>query len=88
MSRFNPDFVFYIAGADPFQGDRIGKLCLTKSGLRLRDELVINYFRDLEIPVAIAMAGGYAPDIDDIVDIHFATVQVACQRFLKDKVGI
>ena len=88
MSLFNPDFVFYIAGADPFHGDRLGKLGLTKSGLRLRDELVINYFRNLEIPVAIAMAGGYAPNIEDIVDIHFSTIEVACQRFLKDKVGI
>lgn len=77
MSRFNPDFVFYIAGADPFIGDRLGKLGLTKSGLRSRDELVINYFRGLEIPIAISMAGGYAPNIDDIVDIHFATIEVA-----------
>ena len=88
MSRFNPDFVFYIAGADPFHGDRRGKLGLTKSGLLMRDELVINYFRDLEIPIAISMAGGYAPDIEDIVDIHFATIEFACRRFLKDGVGI
>ena len=88
MNQFNPDFVFFIAGADPFIGDRLGKLGLTKSGLRSRDELVINYFRDLEIPIAISMAGGYAPNIADIVDIHFATVEVACHRFLKDQVGI
>ena len=88
MSQFNPDFVFYIAGADPFVGDRLGRLGLTKSGLRFRDELVINYFRNLEIPIAISMAGGYAPEIQDIVDIHFATIEVACHRFLKDQVGV
>ena len=88
MSRFEPDFAFYIAGADPFHGDRLGKLGLTKSGLQMRDELVINYFRDLEIPIAISMAGGYAPNIQDIVDIHFATIEVACHRFLQDQLGI
>jgi len=88
LSHFKPDFVFYIAGADPFSGDRLGKLSLTKPGLRSRDELVINYFRDLEIPIAISMAGGYAPNIEDIVDIHFATIEVACHRFLRDQVGV
>ena len=78
MGQFSPDFVFYVAGADPFTGDRLGKLDLTKSGLRRRDELVINYFAQREIPVAISMAGGYAPNVEDIVDIHFATIEIAC----------
>lgn len=85
---FDADFVFYLAGADPFEGDRLGMLSLTKEGLRKRDELVINYCRDLEVPIALSMAGGYAPEIEDIVDIHFATISIASQRYLRDQVTI
>ncbi len=72
-----PDFVFYLAGADPFEGDRLGRLSLTKQGLRDRDEMVIGRCREQQIPVAIAMAGGYAEDVNDIVDIHANTIRVA-----------
>lgn len=77
LAVFSPDLAFYLAGADPFLGDRLGKLALTKDGLRRRDELVFERLRDDEIPLAVVLAGGYAPDVDDIVDIHFETVQVA-----------
>ena len=53
--EFQTDFVFYLAGADPFEGDRLGLLSMTKKGLRERDELVINYCRDQEIPVALSI---------------------------------
>ncbi len=86
--RFKPDFVFYLAGADPFEGDRLGLLSLTKQGLRKRDELVIHYCRDQELPLALSMAGGYAPQIDDIVDIHLATIEVAHHRLLRDRIGV
>ncbi|MFK7766089.1 MAG: histone deacetylase [Mariniblastus sp.] len=86
--QFKADFVFYLAGADPFEGDRLGLLSLTKEGLRRRDQLVIDYCRDLEIPMALSMAGGYAPNIDDIVDIHFSTINIASQRFLRDQIAI
>ncbi len=86
--QFQPDFVFYLAGADPFVGDRLGLLSLTKPGLKKRDEYVINYFRDQEIPVALSMAGGYAPEINDIVDVHYATITVAAERFQTDRVSI
>ena len=84
LSRCRPDIVFYVAGADPFEGDRLGKLSLTKRGLRRRDEIVFEAFRALGIPVALSMAGGYAPDVNDIVDIHFQTIAVAadCARTL------
>jgi len=85
---FKADFVFYLAGADPFVGDRLGMLSLTKQGLRERDELVIDYCRDQEIPIALSMAGGYAPEIEDIVDIHLATVEIACNRYLRDQVAV
>ena len=77
--EFDPDFVFYLAGADPFVGDRLGMLSLTKAGLLDRDVEVLSFFRQRDVPVAIAMAGGYADQIDDIVDIHFGTVQTALQ---------
>ena len=81
LERSSPQLVIYLAGADPFVGDRLGRLALTKAGLRARDELVLDAMRREGIPVAIAMAGGYADRIDDIVDIHFATVSCALHRF-------
>jgi acetoin utilization deacetylase AcuC-like enzyme len=75
--QFEADFVFYLAGADPFVGDRLGLLSLSKAGLRARDEIVFGFCKERKIPAAAAMAGGYAPHIEDIVDIHFSTVQTA-----------
>ena len=77
VGEFDPDCVFYLAGADPFVEDRLGLLSLTKAGLRARDEGVLNFFGERGVPVAIAMAGGYADQIEDIVDVHFGTVQAA-----------
>ncbi|MEM7455841.1 MAG: histone deacetylase [Planctomycetota bacterium] len=82
---FEADLVFYLAGADPFAGDRLGLLNLTKPGLARRDRLVINYFRDRNVPLALAMAGGYAPDLDDIVDIHFQTIEIAVERLILER---
>lgn len=75
------DLVIYLAGADPFEGDRLGRLNLSKSGLRQRDEMVLMRCRDHRIPVAIAMAGGYAPNVSDIVDIHAQTIGTAKMLF-------
>ena len=75
--EFEADFIFYLAGADPFVSDRLGLLSLSKAGLYARDEGVLSFSRERNIPVAIAMAGGYADQIEDIVDIHFGTVQAA-----------
>jgi acetoin utilization deacetylase AcuC-like enzyme len=76
------DCVFYLAGADPYQGDRYGRLKLTKSGLARRDQLVLDACLTQRLPVVVVMAGGYAADIDDIVDIHRRTVAVAAGREL------
>lgn len=81
VQRSRPDLAIYLAGADPFVGDRLGKLALTKAGLAQRDQLVLATLHAASIPVAIAMAGGYAERIDDIVDIHYATVALALQQF-------
>lgn len=81
LERAQPDLAIYLAGADPFVGDRLGRLALTKAGLRQRDDFVLGTLRRQRIPVAIAMAGGYAENIDDIVDIHSATVAAALAHF-------
>ncbi|GIW98340.1 MAG: histone deacetylase [Pirellulaceae bacterium] len=67
------DMVFYIAGADPFALDRIGRLALTKSGLKQRDELVFDYCQHYRIPIVVVLGGGYGQDIAETVDIHAAT---------------
>lgn len=71
------DCVFYLAGADPYEHDRLGKLKMTKAGLAARDRLVLEHCRSLGVPVAVVMAGGYASDIEDIVSIHASTVREA-----------
>jgi acetoin utilization deacetylase AcuC-like enzyme len=79
LDRQEPDIVFYLAGADPYEGDRLGRLKLTMAGLRERDRLVIDACRRRGIPVAIAMSGGYAPDLEAIVSIHCNTIREAVQ---------
>ena len=79
------DLTIYLAGADPFQGDRLGRLNVTKQGLAERDRLVMQWCLDHCLPLAIAMAGGYAPNIDDIVDIHGMTVLLASQHTSRTK---
>lgn len=78
--RFDPQFVIYLAGADPYAGDRLGRLKLGKTGLAARDTRVFDYCQQRNLPLAVTMAGGYAENIDDIVDIHFATVEQALRR--------
>jgi acetoin utilization deacetylase AcuC-like enzyme len=81
LERSRADLAIYLAGADPFEGDRLGRLALTKAGLATRDAFVLDALRTAAIPVAIVMAGGYAENIDDVVDIHLATVSIALGRF-------
>jgi acetoin utilization deacetylase AcuC-like enzyme len=79
LSRGPYDLAIYLAGADPFEGDRLGKLGLTKSGLIQRDRMVLEHLMQAGVPTAVAMAGGYAPDVQDIVDIHAGTI-AECKR--------
>ena len=76
-SRFKADFVIYLAGADPHEGDRLGRLKLSKTGMRLRDETIFQYALDKQMPLAFSMAGGYGKEIDSTVEIHFQTIQTA-----------
>ena len=72
-----PDLVLYLAGADPHEGDRLGRLKLTFDGLARRDALVLSTCREVGVPVAITIAGGYGHAIDDTVAVHVNTVRVA-----------
>lgn len=72
-----PDLVVYLAGADPHEGDRLGRLSLTFNGLARRDALVLQACREVGIPVAITVAGGYGRDIESTVRAHLATVSLA-----------
>jgi len=76
-SRFRTDFVIFLAGADPHEDDRLGRLKISKEGMRLRDEVVFQYALDKQIPLALSMAGGYGREIDSTVDIHFQTICTA-----------
>lgn len=83
IETFKADLVIYLAGADPYRKDRFGRLALTKTGLAQRDRLVLTHLKKAGLPTAVTMAGGYAPDIQDIVDIHFRTIETVLE--LKDQ---
>ena len=74
LERSRPEFVFYLSGADAFVGDRLGRLALTKEGLRARDELVLGELRRRGLPHVTVMGGGYGKDIRDSVDVYEVTV--------------
>ncbi len=74
------EIAFFLAGADPWEGDRLGRLALTKDGLRARDELVLDRLLETGAAVVVVLAGGYAPDIRDTVDINAATVAAVAAR--------
>ena len=75
--RFDPDLLLYLAGADVYEGDRLGRLSLTGPGIAERDRRVFAFARRSGLPVAVAMGGGYCPRIDEIVEIHLETVRQA-----------
>lgn len=72
-----PQVIFYLAGADPYEGDRLGRLKLTIEGLQQRDAMVLTRCHAAGIPAIVTMSGGYAHDIEAIVTIHVNTIRVA-----------
>jgi acetoin utilization deacetylase AcuC-like enzyme len=72
------DVLFYVAGADVYRGDRLGQLKLTQEGIAKRDQRVFSFARQHGLPVVITMGGGYCPNLDEIVEIHFTTLRLAC----------
>ncbi|MDD5495634.1 MAG: histone deacetylase [Candidatus Omnitrophica bacterium] len=81
ISSFKPEFLLYVAGADPYKEDRIGGLALTKEGLRKRDVFIYSQAKSYSLPVAVVLAGGYAINEEDTVDIHYNTVVSGLSEF-------
>ncbi len=77
LQDFQPDILYYVAGADPYREDQLGGLKLTLHGLEQRDRLVFRKARAKNIPVVVTLAGGYARHVEDTVRIHVTTVRVA-----------
>ena len=77
----NPDIVFYLAGADPFAGDKLGRLGLSIEGLRERDAYVLRECYQREVPVVTVMSGGYGKDINDTIEIHCNTIRMVKEVF-------
>ncbi len=78
-ARFKANCLIFLAGADPHEDDRLGRLKISKDGMRLRDEMVFEYALGRQLPIAFSMAGGYGEEIESTVDIHFQTIKTALQ---------
>lgn len=81
--RFQPGLVLFLAGADPYEGDRLGRLKLTCDGLEARDRRVFDWAWQRRIPLAFCMAGGYGVKIDETVQVQVNTFRVAFEYWLK-----
>ncbi len=77
LGEFQPELIYYVAGADPYRDDQLGGLRLTLEGLERRDRLVFEKARAKHIPVAVTLAGGYARRVEDTIQIHTNTIRVA-----------
>ena len=77
LATARPDLVVFLAGADPLYSDALGRLALTMEGLARRDSFVLERCREVGIPVAVTIGGGYARDIDDTVAVHVQTARIA-----------
>jgi acetoin utilization deacetylase AcuC-like enzyme len=80
---FQPDLIFYLAGADPYRDDQLGGLALTIDGLRRRDRLILETALGHDVPVAVTLAGGYARSIEDTVTIHCNTVRATTEAYFE-----
>jgi acetoin utilization deacetylase AcuC-like enzyme len=88
LDIFEAEMVIYLAGADPYENDRFGRLRLSKPGLLERDRMVFRFCHKAAIPVAVTMDGGYAKNIQDSVDIHFQTVKQAVEWYRRRNLGL
>jgi len=77
----NPEIVFYLAGADPYKGDKLGRLGLSIDGLRERDAYVLRECYEREVPLVTVMSGGYGKDINDTIEIHCNTIRMVKEVF-------
>ncbi|MEO0095056.1 MAG: histone deacetylase [candidate division WOR-3 bacterium] len=76
FNEFKPEFVIYLAGADPYMFDQLGNLRLTIEGLIKRDEMVITYAYNSKLPMIVVLGGGYAQELEDTVEIHCNTARI------------
>ncbi|MEQ9168253.1 MAG: hypothetical protein RLO12_18485, partial [Fulvivirga sp.] len=81
VTKVNPDFVFFQAGVDVMKGDKLGKMNLTKEGVKQRDELVIESCKSYNIPIVITMGGGYSEKLKDLIEAHCNTFRVAVRLY-------
>jgi len=81
--RFEPDLVFYLAGADPHEGDRLGRLKLSYKGMHLRDLAVMNWTWEKQIPVVLCMGGGYGHDISTTLAVQMQTWHLAISFWIR-----
>ncbi len=79
ISDFKPEFIMYVAGADPYEHDQIGNLALTIEGLKKRDFFIYTQAKNYQIPVAVVLAGGYAVKQEDTAEIQFNTIKTAIE---------
>jgi acetoin utilization deacetylase AcuC-like enzyme len=79
--RHEPEIVFYLAGADPYSGDKLGRLKVSIDGLRERDAYVLRECYEREVPVITVMSGGYGKDINDTIEIHCNTIRMVKEVF-------
>lgn len=77
----NPDLIFYLGGADPYEKDKLGRLSLTMEGLMKRDKIVLDFAKAEDVPIVTVMSGGYAKDINDTVEIHCNTIRAVKKVF-------
>lgn len=87
VEEHRPELVVYLAGADPLAGDRFGRAAMTGAGLEARDRMVLGACRAAGVPVAVAMAGGYARDTGDTVDVHVRTLRIAAEMHAARRAG-
>ncbi len=80
MNDFKPEIVVYVAGADPYKDDMIGNLALTIDGLKARDEFIFETAHNFSVPITCVLAGGYAKDYNDTVDIHYNTIMTGLRK--------
>lgn len=81
LLKFKADFIFYLAGVDVLESDKLGKLALSKAACKERDRMVLQFCKDNTLPVQVSMGGGYSPNIKDIVDAHCNTFKLGIDIF-------
>ena len=77
--RFEPHMVIYLAGADPHEGDRLGRLKLTMDGMAVRDRVVLDWAWQRRLPLVLCMGGGYGHDIETTVGVQVQTWTIALE---------